>query len=108
MRLEKTKTASAIRFTPIAPKLPGTMIKDSSGQGVHPKGPDLYMLNKPAPIPFNLPKEASLAPRVVRDDPMNDPPHVALSKLEGEARALKEEVAALKWLAKRKEQEWNR
>ena len=66
------------------------------------------MLNKPPPIPFNLPKEASLAPRNVKDDPMNDPPHVALFKLEGEAKNLKEEVAALKWLAKRKEQEWNR
>ena len=66
------------------------------------------MLNKPAPIPFNLPKEASLVPRNVNDDPMNDTPHVALSKLENEAKNLKEEVAALKWLAKRKEQEWNR
>ena len=66
------------------------------------------MLNKPAPIPFNLPKEASLVPRNVNDDPMNDTPHVALSKLENEAKTLKEEVAALKWLAKRKEQEWNR
>ena len=66
------------------------------------------MLNKPAPIPFNLPKEASLVPRNVNDDPMNDTPHVALAKLENEAKTLKEEVAALKWLAKRKEQEWNR
>ena len=73
-----------------------------------PKTPDLYMLNKPAPIPFNLPKEASLVSRNVNDDPMNDTPHVALSKLESEAKTLKEEVAALKWLAKRKEQEWNR
>ena len=39
---------------------------------------------------------------------MNDTPHIALSKLENEAKTLKEEVAALKWLAKRKEQEWNR
>ena len=65
------------------------------------------MLNKPPPISFNLPKEAAYANRNVQEDPLNQPPDVALKQLEEEARVLKEEVAALKWLAKRKEQEWN-
>ena len=106
-------STSSIRFTPIAPKLPTCGIVPPPPLRIKelppkPKGPDIYMLSKPAPIPFNLPKEASLIPRNVKEDPMNDPPQVALNKLEGEARNLKEEVAALKWLAKRKEQEWNR
>ena len=66
------------------------------------------MLNKPPPISFNLPKEAAFANRNVQEaDPMSQPPDVALKQLEEEARMIKEEVAALKWLAKRKEQEWN-
>ncbi len=69
--------------------------------------PDFSMLNKPPPLAFNLPKSAAYAPRVVNHDPLNDPPEEALRKLESEASILKEEVSALKWLAKRKEQEWN-
>ena len=65
------------------------------------------MLNKPPPIPFYLPKSAALVSRSISSDPLNDPPEIALKKLETEATTLKEEVAALKWLAKRKEQEWN-
>jgi len=82
-----------IQLKPIAPK---------------PVEPDYFMLNKPPPISFNLPKEAAFANRNVQEaDPMSQPPDVALKQLEEEARMIKEEVAALKWLAKRKEQEWN-
>jgi hypothetical protein len=70
------------------------------------KPPDYFMLNKPPPIPFNLPKGASLTSRPTIDD-SDEYPEIALKKLETEARTLKEEVGALKWLAKRKEQEWN-
>ena len=71
------------------------------------KAPDFSMLNKPPPIPFYLPKSAALVPRNISIDNVNDPPETALKRLEKEATTLKEEVAALKWLAKRKEQEWN-
>jgi len=71
------------------------------------KAPDFSMLNKPPPIPFYLPKSAALVPRNISIDNVNDPPEIALKRLEKEATTLKEEVAALKWLAKRKEQEWN-
>ena len=64
------------------------------------------MLNKPPPIPFNLPRGATLAPMPKRSE-LADTPEAALKELEKEATALKEEVSALKWLAKRKEQEWN-
>ena len=84
---------NAIRLKPIAPR--------------PVQEPDYFMLNKPPPISFNLPKEAALVNRNVQEDPMNQPPEIALQQLEDEARKLKEEVAALKWLAKRKEQEWN-
>ena len=81
---------------PIAPK-----------PAVSEKPPDFSMLNKPPPIPFYLPKSAALVPRNISIDNVNDPPEIALKRLEKEATTLKEEVAALKWLAKRKEQEWN-
>lgn len=85
-------------MVPIAPK-PANVVTT--------KAPDYFMLNKPPPLQWSLPKSAVSAPRVVQENPMNDPPAIALQKLESEATTLKEEVAALKWLAKRKEQEWN-
>ena len=93
-------------MVPIAPKpaIIATSTKSSEKQ------PDFSMLNKPPPIPFYLPKAAALAPRNVSNSEivnLNDTPEIALKKLETESTTLKEEVAALKWLAKRKEQEWN-
>ena len=94
--MKPTTQISARPVVPIAPK-----------PAVSEKAPDFSLLNKPPPIPFYLPKAAALAPRTVSSDPLNEPPEIALKKLEAEATTLKEEVAALKWLAKRKEQEWN-
>ena len=88
------------KVIPIAPK-PSITVK------VPNREPDFSLLNKPPPIPFFLPKSAANAPRQVSTDPMTEPPDIAIKKLENEATTLKEEVAALKWLAKRKEQEWN-
>lgn len=88
----------------IAPK-PSQVVAIAPKPAVKP--PDFSMLNKPPPIPFYLPKSAALVPRNISIDNVNDPPEVALKRLEKEATTLKEEVAALKWLAKRKEQEWN-
>ena len=91
LRVKSTTQIPARTVVPIAPK-----------PSVSEKSPDFSLLNKPPPIPFYLPKAAALAPRTVNSDPLNEPPEVALKKLEAEASTLKEEVAALKWLAKRK------
>lgn len=97
IRLKPVNQISKPTVVPIAPK-PAVVVT---------RAPDFSMLNKPPPLQWSLPKSAVSAPRVVQENPMNDPPDVALQKLESEATTLKEEVAALKWLAKRKEQEWN-
>lgn len=122
--------SSNFHFISAIPVAPKTLRKDEAGNSVGirikpviqlskpvaiaPKPierePDYFMLNKPPPIAWALPKSAALAPRqppTVNSDPLNEAPDVALKKLETEATTLKEEVAALKWLAKRKEQEWN-
>lgn len=104
----RVKPATQIQITSnqvtIAPK-PSPVVAIAPKPAV--KAPDFSMLNKPPPIPFYLPKSAALVPRNISIDNVNDPPEIALKRLEKEATTLKEEVAALKWLAKRKEQEWN-
>lgn len=87
----------------------GLRVKSAANLGA--QAPDFFMLNKPLPLPFNLSKEA-LARQQSQKQPnevdATAPPEVAMKKLETEANTLKDEIAALKWLAKRKEQEWNR
>ena len=106
--MRKDESGSGIRVKQVSQMLNRTPIAIAP-KPVPPKERevDYSMLNKPPPIPFFLPKSAANAPRQVSSDPLNDPPEIAVKKLETEATTLKEEVAALKWLAKRKEQEWN-
>ena len=96
----------AIRKDDLPPATRTIQLKPIAPKPVE-REPDYFMLNKPPPISFNLPKEAAFANRNVQEDPMTQPPEIAIKQLEEEARMIKEEVAALKWLAKRKEQEWN-
>ena len=94
-------------MAPVTARPTSSLLKPIAPKPTAEKEPDYFMLNKPPPISFNLPKEAAFANRNIQDDPMNQPPEIALKQLEDEAAMIKEEVAALKWLAKRKEQEWN-